>query len=538
MKIMSLFKEKAATIKKANLFEWCLYLLLFIIGLNPFSLGKYFFLVLGILLLVKALVCKELKVTFGLAFVIFFSLFFATFYSIFNSFSLDSFLRYLLFPPSFFLLGQYSFLKKQRDESRFFYYLFSFLVGCLITLALNLSITVSYSGFALLSSSRIYYSIWTNSLVSATSFSFQSVIIIAMSLSILFFKFDNKKWFHFSFAILGIIISVYGSLVCANRSFFVILFFVLMLIVCLSLSKKKHFSLIFFIAILLLIVSVFVFLFLVYSNNTWMLSIVDKIPILKRTLYGGSNSARLNIYYSFFQHFYKYPFGGLANSGLLTEGDGNSLPYVHNVFLDVYALGGAIPFLLFLFIFILMLVFIFNGFFRSNKDCFYKINISVFSSLIGLFVFEPVIQGNIYIFVLFFAFYGYFESCHLLNAIRNKGFANINRESYKIVYISNFISIHTEPLHKELCKHYQDDYCFISLEQPNEKHQKYGIGFQQQNIIFDGSNSSLKAIKEKIEEADVVIYGNVNRKMRHKLFQNTRKKILIKTAERPFKKSE
>lgn len=276
---------------------------------------------------------------------------------------------------------------------------------------------------------------------------------------------------------------------------------------------------------------------LLITNTGGLQDIVSKIPILDRFLSGGSDSMRIEIYKSFFINFWKYPLGGLSLSGDLFNGF-SSTQYAHNVWLDVYGIAGIIPFVCFTYLTIIAFTAI-TIFIRSRDSTFQGITLIVaFVGLCAVFLFEPVIQSDPYVFALFFMFCGLFDRYLLLYKYgknSNKYYKDISKEEFKVVFISNFLSIHVLPIHRELSKLYGDRYSYISTTKPNDDHIAYGLKISDSNHVFMfKDDNSLETARALLDEADIIVYGNPPWRTINK-YRKNKKKIIIRSCERLYK---
>lgn len=383
-----------------------LLLLLFLLGFNFLSTNKYLIIILALVLFIKQLsISISLKKPSKFFYmVVLFSSSYALFYGIFYSFDI-SIIKHLLVPVTFFVLTY------GKEPNEVFKYLFCYSMGLLSSAFLNIGRTISETGFTLQTDQRIYLYFFTGNSISATLFSLFSDISFAIAVVVLIHKKDkNKKWYHYSFAIISLFMCIHGLILLKNRSFVVVSILVLLLFLFLH-SKKKIIPLS---VLILLLVGYFIINFNVFD----IAAKLYQIPFFSRFISGGSNSNRLKIYELFFQSFWKYPFGGMAGSSDFSHN------FVHNVFLDVYSMAGIFPFLSFMCISVLLIFFAAKAIKNRPSFCEYVIIMSLFSMLL-LFLFEPVLQADYYYFSLTFLFFGYFTRYNQPQPI-NKHYFEIN----------------------------------------------------------------------------------------------------------------
>lgn len=422
------------------------------------------------------------------------------------------------------------------EESHIFNLFYSFFLGLFMLVALNTIYTISMTGF--FQTHRILFNIWTpNETKAATYYSLQVGVLSAISAPLFILGIRKNKWHYCLFSVLALLISFYGSIMLANRSFFVtfaLSFLSFLFIV--GYKNYDRYSKLIWCTISAFLAAVILFLIFFIADIANFQDIVAKIPILNRFFSGGSDSMRIEIYKSFFINFWKYPLGGLSISGDLFNGL-NSTQYAHNVWLDIYGIAGIIP----LVSFVYLTMICFNAiivYVRSNKTSFKGISLIIaFVGLFGVFLFEPVIQSDPYIFSIFFMFCGLFDKYIFSYKYgkNNANYSHIKKNSFNVVFISNFLSIHVLPLHRELAKIYGERYTYISTTKPNDDHIAYGLKLSEKNHIFMFKDiASLEEANAFLKKADVIVYGNPPWKTINKYRKNKRK-IIIRSCERLYK---
>lgn len=373
--------------KKHLLFVFFLCFLFFWIGLNPFLTDRY----AAIILLLIALFVKIftnpsiLKKNFLLTVAFGFSLALFTFIFTEHNFSLTS--KMFIVPISYFLIGD---LYNKKEN---FFFISFYVLGAFLSAFLNLAYTLANTGFAFNSIQRININAFTHLYNTATLFSVSAFVVFSYSVVQLVY-FKKNKWYIISLSISGVLISVIGSIFMQNRSF-ILCSLILILLMCFIKMKKRWIVLVFIFTILLI--------FLLLRTNAFGIgSFLSKAPFINRIISGGSNSARAQIYLDFLNYFWKHPFGGLTNDPNMSN------KFIHNVVLDIYSLGGIVPFVLIFFI----LVPLFTNSILILKGRYSLVDIStvfVFFGAFLLFMFEPIIQANYYMFSLLFLFYPVLE---------------------------------------------------------------------------------------------------------------------------------
>lgn len=281
-----------------------------------------------------------------------------------------------------------------------FLFLFSFFFGTFSQAAFSMGKTYTYYGF--LTEVRNYIDIWENNPnYNNIRCTLLSVLLLPASVVSIIVAIKNKKRVELIvFSAILNVFSIYFMAKLGNRGYFVSLLFALLGIGGLYIYKYYNKSLK---KPLIIFALVFLFLLLIYFlisiNILGILDALVKIPVLYRFFVGGSNGSRISLYKEFFQVFWKYPFGGMNQKKVLQSG-----LYVHNLWLDVYTIGGIIPFVSFMFLTYLTL----KEIFTSKENKWENILFSSFAfSMMGISLFEPTINANGYFYSMFFALFSY-----------------------------------------------------------------------------------------------------------------------------------
>lgn len=543
----SLFKRERINTRK--IFLILIYTLAFLYGLNFLGYSNIILTILILLLLARQFFCNKIRIQKGVFIVGGFTFFFFLFYAINYSVSISDVFYYLLFPISLYLIGGSIGTKNksidEKNESLIFNFLFSISLGFVFRAFLGMILTSL--NYGLFQTSRLFLDIWGygKTFVAATGVNPYIVLMSAISFPLMFIKSDYKRWWHVLIGALGLIFSLYVSFVLQNRTGVVVIaiefFFFFFFLTLIDFKKNKK--------LILTIVVLFTFLILAfviaYNSSLKFKEMVNSIPVLNRLLNFNedSYSERRELYSIFFDRFIYYPFGGMTANGGIVNNEGIVISgYFHNTVLDVYKISGVIPTVFFIML-ILMMVKNQLDYFVYSKDAFFKLFIGeIIVAILGMFFLEPMFEANIYFFLLVFLIYGSVERLaynYKLFIVRTKEYQNINREKFKIVMVSNFLSIHQMKMHEALVKLYGNRYHFISLEEALAEHKVYNPHFNEEKsneIMSFKSEDEMKKALKLIDEADVVIYGNAN----EKILKHIRKKgkIIIQCSERPYKTSK
>ena len=285
-------------------------------------------------------------------------------------------------------------------------YLISYYLG--VFLYISLSAGATFAQFGLKSDVRLFMDVWTKEYITCTIASIYLIPVFMLSISAMAYLI-RKKHFVLSVALLiPIFIAGYISFRLQNRGFFVAvaiaLFFFCYVVFFQfnSLKASDKDTRFFFLAYIPLALSLIALVFTVFTrfNVFGLADIMKDIPFLNRIISGGTDKARSDIYNHFFQNCWRYPFGGLKQNNLLGEGH-----YVHNAFLDLYAVAGIVPFICFIYFFVrFIIVVIFKKKYHTNSVFFMGI-ISIFLALFAISFFEPIFDANAYYFASFFGMF-------------------------------------------------------------------------------------------------------------------------------------
>ena len=532
-----------------NVFVYLFYCLAFLYGLDFLGLDNIILPIIILLALFRQFICKRIRIQKGLLFVSLFSFSYFLFYCINYSFSITRIFYYIFFPIGLYLLGSSLATKNENikfhNEKYIFNFIFIIAFGLLTRALLGTFLTIV--NFGLFTNSRRFIDVWNFGKVytSATGVNAFVVIMGCIFLPILLIKSDYKKWYHLLISTIGFVTFAYLSIILQNRlGLLILVISIIAFPIFMGFSdfhKYKGKIYVFICAAIIIICS----FLLIYRLNENFSNFVNSIPIIQRLMNHNDASSieRIKLYEVFFSKLFDYPFGGMITSNGLVDNAGNYVnSYVHNTWCDIYAIGGIIPSISFLIITLLTIKYQLDYCIYSTDSFFKLFSFELIASVYLFFFFEPALEANIYFFVIVFIIYGYLERLVLnykLQLIRFKQYKKIDKDNFKIVYISNFISIHQIAFHNALLKKYDDRYTFISYEEASEPHkiynQNYKNKFKNEIRIYE-SKEAFEYGKKLLKEADVIIYGNAKDKILN--YGRRSNKILIQCSERPFKASE
>lgn len=542
-------KIKAAFTAR-NLALFVFYMLSFLFGLGFFGLDNILLLLLIVLVLIRQFSCNRIRLQKGIFLVLGFSFSLLLFYEIHYAFAIKDLFYFIFFPIGCYLVGSSLATKNENikieNEKYIFKFLFAVSLGLVTRALLGTILTIQYYG--LFSNERLFLDIWNygKSFTSATGVNAFVLLSSAVALPVILIKNNYKRWYHIVLSIFSFLFSIYLTLVLQNRTGILVIGLCIILFpFFLMLSDFKRYKKLFLILVSLLLVFLTSFV-LIYNFSSSFREKINAIPIFKRLFNFNetSYSERLELYKVFFSNMFKYPFGGMTSpkGGLIDVWVGyTKFDYVHNTWLDFYKLGGIFPCLFFI---LISLSIIKNqlDYMIFSKDSFFKMFITeIIIAMFGLFFFEPIFEANIYFFVIIFFVFGIVERLsnnYALSHISFSQYSAINQENYKIVFISNFLSLHQRELHDALCREYGERYHFISLQAVPNEHQIYGSSQEHpaNEVKKYESLENEKFAEELIKEADVILYGSVpDKELR---YARKKGKILIQLSERLYKESK
>jgi len=535
-----MIKKVVNKIKSILTFDNLLLLLAFLVGFNVLGYGNICFIAFIVLFIIKSFICNELKIHKGILLVSLFAISFFAIYTINYSFNITSLCYYLAFPICGYLIGSSIINEDNNSIKKTIKLLTAFALGFFVITLLNFAKTVVNFGFE--NPSRSFLSIWNKEdfYLAATGVNLHLILFMTLSLVFISFKFKGRKWYHIILTVLGFVFCIFLTFYLQNRTFFVILIATLIVLpICLAIANKKRRTL--FLCLLGVELSVIAILTTLYLTVPSFKEWVQNVPLFNRlfNLQESSMQVRWDYYKVFVRVFHNYPFGGMnIGDNAITSSSGSPIDYIHNLWLDVYKLTGAIPFALF---FIMTIIMIYQSVYTFSKSKNKKFALAISLSVFGIFMlglFEPIMEGNIYFTTIIYVLYGILSRYTFILKKKQKNwmpYPNINKENFKIVMITNFMSIHQVSFHNEMINKYGNRYHFISLEDISSSHQQYISSYNQKlKNVIKYSKKPLLA-KQLIEEADIVLYGNAS----DKILKYARKKgkILIKCTERLFKKN-
>lgn len=273
-------------------------------------------------------------------------------------------------------------------------------------------------------SGDVFNSFWTENYGNRTGLSLYEIGAIGVLIAIIFFRNKFCTWYTLPLILFALLGSSFVSLQIGNRSFIVAVFVLLYIVLVLKMFSKKFSN--FWTAVLILyniiFVSFFALYYLVSSKTIVLPENLMQIKIISRLFSEDISQGRPELWGEFFSKFYLYPFGGLTNN--MTN------KYVHNILLDFYTFGGAIPFLIALSFFVFLVRNLVYFLQLENHSQFEKgLITSIIFAIIGLGLVEPIYQANPNCTTPLFIFFLYVQYCRQTEKIPER--SNVMRVKYK-----------------------------------------------------------------------------------------------------------
>ncbi len=362
-------------------------ILLFFYLLNPYNLNIYFGYLLAILILTKKKVVLE-NLDFNFVLLLIFSLVYAIFYALDPTGGSQYILVYALLPASFYLLGQYVYIKLKGDRKALWHFLLGLGVLYSCTPLISVFSNILTGGFGQLDRSLPLF--WNGQLVPATimgsyfslNMCIPAILVIKQKKSTLLIKIIAIAIFLITLACVLRIGSRTQILV-----FFITLFCSLVYIVPRqSLRRNVFIFCLFFIGVSVLISNVSFDL-----DQDWLSTFAGRLEK------GGSGDlasggGRVDRWIKSLENIFKKPLGW----------DAEEFGHSHNLWLDVLRVSGVIPFFLLLLFSAKSYIEIKRAVKNNSKNhSLNLIMIVYYVAFFLVFMVEPIFEGAFEMFVIF-----------------------------------------------------------------------------------------------------------------------------------------
>lgn len=321
---------------------------------------------------------------------IFFSISFFTTYTFLYGDVLKPVLYYLVGPIGGLMVG-YVICKRYIQSRGVQMTKIIVFLGCGMFLHAMLNMIMRFLNLGMNASTRITYDFWRNEPIAVTGQGLLLAMVAAIAPQMIPNP-DSTKWQKVFWSV-PLVLAIVFTFQLANRTFLMILTIIVFLDLIL-LTKRKGCK------IPLAIILISALLLIILENNLFGIAdYVNQTPLVlrfKNTDVSAVSTSRTNIWKSFFNGWFDYPLGGKK---IILYGNQE---YVHNVWMDIYYLCGAIPFVFFC----IYTYSIINDLhtFCTSISCSYYNRILLLNTYIAFlisFAVEPVLQGNPYFFTAF-----------------------------------------------------------------------------------------------------------------------------------------
>ncbi|MEH6889046.1 hypothetical protein V7024_04730 [Bacillus sp. JJ864] len=314
-------------------------------------------------------------------------------YSSFNFYS------YLLYPVCLFMLGELLARKdggnKKLTYNTIFGVIFSFALFSVLSLMKTINTYGSIEAATRALNGRVVLNFWNDSLISATGFntylSFGLVILPICFMSFKELRYGKALKF---LCFLSFLISLYGIIILANRTGFIL---ILASLIAVSLLVKKTT----FLRVVKWFVGILSVMFIkfLYDNNMDIKYFLLQYPLFSRfNEMDMRNDPRFESWKEAFMGLFTNPTGGRKTS--------LSLNYAHNMWLDVGYDVGILSFFLLLLITFLGLSALYN-FIKSNQPLLLKgLIVGLYTAMFLTFMVEPIFEGWFTYFTVFCFVFG------------------------------------------------------------------------------------------------------------------------------------
>lgn len=365
---------------------------LFLFLVNPFNLNIYFgYAIVALIIIKKHFLLKNIDFSFFLLLIS--SVIYAMFYALNPKSGIQFIIVYAFFPPSFYLLGKYIYIKLKGNKEKLFYFLFILATLYSITPLISVLLNIREGGFGQLD--RSLPLIWNGQLVTATIMgSFYTLNMCIPALLIV--KKDKINWLFTITAIGLFLLTLASTLRIGSRTqiaVFLIVLFCTLLYIIPKQSKRRN------------IVTFFIFILgtaFILSKVSFDLDQDWLSTFAGRMENGGSDDiasggGRSSRWVKSIENIFKKPLGWE------TEEFGHS----HNLWLDVLRVSGVIPFFLLLGFSIKSFFVLKSAVFKNKENLAFNNQLLVYFIAFNLvFMVEPIFEGVIEMFALFCFFMG------------------------------------------------------------------------------------------------------------------------------------
>ncbi len=545
-RICKLFTPKQISIF-AIIFDILVLSLSFLAGFNFLASRGEVLCVLIAVVVIKGFVEKRIHMNPMSILIIITSVLFTIFYVISYGLTFTNIIVYFIVPVSFCFLGPCftNLTNDSKQNDRWLLALLAYFFGFFVDEFINLFIT--YSMIGAFSDSGRLFDFWTGIWYSRTIFSIEILPLFCFCVPFLCYCSNNKvkMWLFRLISALIVCVCLLASALVGNRSFFFIGPFVIVVFLFYFFAKnKKNLKVLFRIFVPIIAIAL-CFLLLAFTNVLGIGDALSKISVFNRLLhetFGGYGRAYQ--YKIFFSNFLNYPFGGLATSGLIEDGPGFGPTNMHNVWLQVYCIGGFIPFFVFSFLTIYILYIICKIQITGTASNGTRLVLfTSFSTIVGVFclyLFEPLLVTNNYLASIPYLSIGVLADEYYRQVWSKRQTVQYThiQNGLKYVFIANFVSLHTEEFANELFAQSHGNFFFISTDVINADHKMYDEKLSKKHPYEISIFNSKQKANEIIENSDVILYANGCEKYISRYRNIKNHKLFVCVTERIYKKTD
>lgn len=363
---------------------------------NVFSLQGYLVLPAILFLLIGEALYDSFRFELNFPLLIAFGLTYCFFSWLNGLFDPRQVIYFVVFPPVIYVLAQQT---RRTNDKRLLFFLVAAALGFFASSVFLAVGTTLVAGLNLGKGQPLFSIVDLDAPISRTGISLYLSPIFALSLwTLLFWKENDKRTRIFArvLALLILAVEAYWVLFIGNRAPLVSFGLVALIFWIIKIYESK--SVTFRNVSIAVIVIAGIMAFLLVTGL--VPDFIKKIPVFRRIILGGSDSARLNLYVQFFTNFWRYPFGGL----FVCIDD----YWIHMFWLDIYNLTGIVPFALFSYLLCVTgYRYVLSQrplrFSRPSGNAMFACLLSIFA--LGLF--EPLFSANPLTLIFFAALFGY-----------------------------------------------------------------------------------------------------------------------------------
>lgn len=397
---MSILKSIFSLLKKDNFLCFFLVLSVYFAAINQVISILLTLVLLGIMIVNN----RKIRLTSAFYFLVLFSLFFSISCYLQNIRPILTCIRYLVFPPMFFILG----LKLTKGKMNYTSLVLLFaLLSIALLLPLIRVVIPNIINYGLINISRTFsFNDSDSSRLSATLVGL-NVSISLLGIGLLFGKAENLlqkriRILYFALSLLGLLCIIH--LVTRTGIFIILACIFFSTLLYFWFTKKGGIKIVIIISFIIVIIASF---FYTKIQNSEAFTAYQSRDQDDNLMSAGSRTYRWK---DALEKIPQYPFGWYKTTGKYGNYD---TYYAHNLWLDIARMSGILPFLFFLIFTISTHKKIFKIIFSKNISSFIRFFVLNLSLIFFLSSFvEPVIEGSFQYLLLYILFLGCIENIY------------------------------------------------------------------------------------------------------------------------------